>query len=168
MALKLRPPSTVPNDIRDFTRWCREALVEGIISEDNIEDSAVTLPKLADIPTDTLLGRSTIGTGPVQSIACTAAGRALIDDAAASDQRTTLGLGSAATENTGTSGAVVPLLSAANVHASATCTALGIGSATPVGTQAAIADTSGATITVLEAHINQIKAVLRAFGAIAP
>jgi len=46
--------------------------------------------------------------------AITAAGLALLDDADASAQRTTLGLGTAATQNTGTSGANVPLLNGAN------------------------------------------------------
>lgn len=44
----------------------------------------------------------------------TAAGLALLDDADNSAQRTTLALGTAATQNTGTSGATVPLLNAAN------------------------------------------------------
>lgn len=44
----------------------------------------------------------------------TAAGRALMDDAAASDQRTTLGLGTAAVKNIGTSGDTVPVLTADN------------------------------------------------------
>ncbi len=44
----------------------------------------------------------------------TAAGRAILDDANAAAQRTTLGLGTAATQNTGTSGANVPLLNAEN------------------------------------------------------
>ena len=42
--------------------------------------------------TDKLLGRSTAGAGAAEEITCTAAGRALIDDANAAAQRTTLGL----------------------------------------------------------------------------
>lgn len=48
------------------------------------------------LATDTLLGRATAGAGAVEEITCTAAGRALLDDATAADQRTTLGLGTAA------------------------------------------------------------------------
>jgi hypothetical protein len=39
---------------------------------------------------DRVLGRVTAGSGPVEEIVCTAAGRALLDDASAADQRTTL------------------------------------------------------------------------------
>lgn len=42
--------------------------------------------------TDKLLGRSTSGAGAGEEITCTAAGRALLDDADAAAQRTTLGL----------------------------------------------------------------------------
>lgn len=49
---------------------------------------------------DTLLGAVTAGA--VGEITCTAAGRALLDDANAAAQRTTLGLGSAATLTAGT------------------------------------------------------------------
>lgn len=49
--------------------------------------------------TDKLAGRSTAGAGAAEDITCTAAGRALLDDATAADQRSTLGLGTAATQN---------------------------------------------------------------------
>jgi hypothetical protein len=58
-----------------------------------IQADSVTYAKLQDVSaTDKVLGRSTAGAGVVEEIACTAAGRALIDDATAGDQRTTLGL----------------------------------------------------------------------------
>lgn len=167
MALQLRPFVSVPQDLRSWTRWIRESALTGTVATVNIEDNAVTLAKMAAVATDTLLGRATAGTGNIEAIACTAAGRALLDDAAASNQRTTLGLGTSAVVNTGTSGAVVPLLNGANTHASAKCTLFGIGSVTPIATEAANADTSGATLGQLETEVNQLKQTLRNFGLIA-
>jgi hypothetical protein len=57
-----------------------------------IDPNAVTFSKIQNVATDTLLGRSTSGTGNVETITCTAAGRALLDDANAAAQRTTLGI----------------------------------------------------------------------------
>lgn len=58
-----------------------------------IADDAVTYAKIQNVSaTDTLLGRSSAGAGDVEEIACTAAGRALLDDADAAAQRTTLGV----------------------------------------------------------------------------
>ena len=54
---------------------------------------AITYAKIQNVSaTDKLLGRSSSGAGDVEEITCTAAGRALIDDANATTQRTTLGL----------------------------------------------------------------------------
>lgn len=66
-----------------------------------IAADAVTYAKMQDVSaTDKVLGRETAGAGAVEEIACTAAGRALLDDANAAAQRTTLGLGAIATEAT--------------------------------------------------------------------
>jgi hypothetical protein len=131
-----------------------------------IAENTVTYQQLQDVSaTDRLLGRQSLGAGDPEEIVCTAAGRALLDDADATAQRATLGLGTAATQNTGTTGAVVPLLDGTNVHASGQFTAFGVG--TTATQQAANADTSGATLGDLETEVNQLKAVLRAFGLIA-
>lgn len=167
MALRLRPPIAMWRDLRELTKWCTEAILSGLVATENIEDGSVTLPKLADVATDKVLGRSTAGTGAVETITCTSAGRDLLDDANAAAQRTTLGLGTSAVVNTGTSGTTIPLLDGANTHASAKCTLFAVGSATPVGTQAANADTSGATLGQLEVEVNEIKALIRTFGMMA-
>jgi hypothetical protein len=65
-----------------------------------IDADAVTYAKIQDVSaTDRLLGRSTAGAGVVEEITCTAFARSILDDAAASDVRTTLGLGTAAVES---------------------------------------------------------------------
>jgi len=64
-----------------------------------IATGAVTLAKMANLATDTLIGRQTAGTGVPEAITCTAAGRNLLDDADAAAQRTTLGLGTLATQS---------------------------------------------------------------------
>jgi hypothetical protein len=76
---------------------------------------------------DRLLGRVSAGAGPAEEIVCTAAGRELINDADAAAQRTTLGLGTAATRNTGASGAAIPLLSTANTWSEAQTFGIGMG-----------------------------------------
>jgi hypothetical protein len=69
-------------------------LSAGIVGTTNIAGGAVTYSKIQDTSTtDVILGRSTAGGGTVEEISCTSAGRALLDDADAAAQRTTLGLG---------------------------------------------------------------------------
>jgi hypothetical protein len=73
---------------------------DAVVTAD-ILNASVTYAKIQNVSaTDRLLGRSTTGAGVVEEIVCTAAGRALIDDADAAAQRTTLGLGTMATQAT--------------------------------------------------------------------
>jgi hypothetical protein len=68
-----------------------------------LDNSAVTYAKIQNVSaTDKLLGRSSAGAGVVEEISLTAAGRALLDDADAAAQRTTLGLGTIATQDAST------------------------------------------------------------------
>lgn len=56
-----------------------------------IDNAVVTYAKIQNVSaTDKILGRSTAGAGTIEEITCTAAGRAILDDADASAQRTTL------------------------------------------------------------------------------
>lgn len=62
------------------------------VSTVKIQDAAVSYAKIQDVSAgDKVLGRIS-GAGDVEEIACTSAGRALIDDASAAAQRDTLGV----------------------------------------------------------------------------
>ena len=77
-----------------------DAIAAGEVGTSELASDAVTYDKLQNVSaTDRLLGRSAAGAGNVEEITCTAAGRALLDDADAAAQRTTLGLGTLATQD---------------------------------------------------------------------
>lgn len=155
----LRAFTTLPADMRQWSKWLAEALttsLQGTLDTSQITNEAVTFAKVQNVATDTLAGRATAGTGSLEQITCTAAGRALIDDASATAQRTTLGLGTAAVQNTGTSGANVPLLSTANTWTLAqtfskapvlpTYTVATVPSASPAGQLIYVSDETGGAV----------------------
>ena len=76
----------------------------GSIPTAAIADNAITFAKIQQVVSGVLLGRASAGSGNVESITLTEAGRALLDDADAAAQRTTLGLGTLATQNGSFSG----------------------------------------------------------------
>jgi hypothetical protein len=80
--------------IWDGSAWQQTTIGAGAIVNANVNASAaIAFSKLANVSaTDRLLGRSTAGAGAIEEVTCTAAGRALIDDADAAAQRTTLGV----------------------------------------------------------------------------
>lgn len=73
------------------------AVTTAKIADSSSATTGVTYAKIQQAAANTVLGRSASTLGVVQEITCTAAGRALLDDASAADQRTTLGLGAVAT-----------------------------------------------------------------------
>jgi hypothetical protein len=72
---------------------------DNTVTTAKLVNSNVTYAKIQNVSaTNKLLGRATAGAGVIEEIICTAAGRALIDDADAAAQRTTLGLGTISTQ----------------------------------------------------------------------
>lgn len=117
----------------------------GSIPTAAIEDNAVTFAKIQQVASDVLLGRASAGSGNVESITLTAAGRALLDDADAAAQRTTLGLGSLAVQNTVASG---------NYDAGSIVTA---DIANGAVTTAKLADSGVTTVKIVDANVTADK-----------
>jgi hypothetical protein len=116
-----------------------------------IANGVVTYAKMQNVSaTDRLLGRSTAGAGVVEEIPCTAAGRALLDDATAADQRATLALGTASTANTGTGASDVPTITQADARYAPignTITSVLTADSTPTSSTSYI-DVTGLSITL--------------------
>jgi hypothetical protein len=82
-----------------------------------IDNDVVSYAKIQNVSaTDRLLGRSTAGAGDIEEIVCTAAGRALLDDADAAAQLVTLGAAAVGqTTHVGTTAIALNRASAAQV-----------------------------------------------------
>jgi hypothetical protein len=121
------------------------------VATSSIDNDAVTYAKIQNVSvTDRLLGRVTAGAGDIEEIACTAAGRALLDDVDATAQRTTLGLGTAATS------ASSSFAAASHTHAIADVTGLqtaidGKAATSHTHTASQISDSTAAGRSVLTA-----------------
>lgn len=84
---------TVSSDLTSGASIAASIGSEVIVNGDISPSAGITYGKLQDVSaTDKLLGRSSAGAGDIEEIACTAAGRALLDDADAAAQRVTLGV----------------------------------------------------------------------------
>jgi hypothetical protein len=92
---------------RHITSGAEDAAAK-LVETADVSNDQITYAKIQNVSaTDKLLGRSTAGAGDIEEIACTGAGRALIDDADNTAQRTTLGLGGAAVLSVGSSAGTV-------------------------------------------------------------
>ena len=135
-------------------------------ADHTVDDNTLVAAKLSASATDVVFGRSTAGAGAGEEIAVTAAGRAILDDADATAQRTTLGLGTLATQsgtfsgtssgtNTGDqtniSGNAATVTTNANLTGPITSTgnATAIASQTGTGTTFVVSDTPTLTTPVL-------------------
>lgn len=97
----------------------------------------------------------TTGSDVYATTALTAFARTILDDTTAAAMRTTLGLGTSSTVNTGTSGATVPLLNGANTWAAAQTFSLApvMTAGATLGSGVSFGSNLGASATDLSKHI---------------
>lgn len=143
--------NSITSDKIESSAVTANQLSSGAVTTAKLDSAAVTYDKIQNVSaTDRLLGRSTAGAGSVEEIACTAAGRALLDDADAASQRATLGLGTIATGNgTWTDGGSFSGTSSGTNTGDQTITLTGPVTGTGTGTFATAITASAVTETAL-------------------
>jgi hypothetical protein len=107
------------NNLSDVANASTARTNLGLAIGTNVQAYDAGLQSIAGLTTEADRSIYTTASDTYAVYTLTAAGRAILDDADASAQRTTLGLGTAALKNTGTSGDAVPLLNAANTFSAA-------------------------------------------------
>ena len=95
--VKIASGTITANNIANDTITAAQ-LAPASVANSELAGAAVTYDKIQNVTADRLIGRTT-GVGSAEEIPLTAAGRALLDDADAAAQRSTLGLGTLATQN---------------------------------------------------------------------
>lgn len=115
------------NNLSDLSNYTAARFNLGLVIGTTVQAYNANLAAEAGLTTAANKITYWTGSGTASLTDLTSFGRSLIDDADASAGRTTLGLGTAATKNTGTSGNNVALLDGSNVW-SATSTVFGPGS----------------------------------------
>ena len=95
--VKIASGTITANNIANDTITAAQ-LAPASVANSELAGAAVTYDKIQNVTADRLIGRTT-GVGSAEEIPLTAAGRALLDDADAAAQRSTLGLGTLATQD---------------------------------------------------------------------
>lgn len=96
----LTDTATIDFTYDDATNAITADVKASSISTTQLADDGVTYAKIQNVSaTDRLLGRSTAGAGDIEEITCTSFARTILDDANAAAARTTLELGTLATQS---------------------------------------------------------------------
>lgn len=107
---------TIANNLSDLDNAATARTNLGLVIGTNVQAYSAGLQSLAGLTTVADRMVYTTASDTYATTTLTSFARTLLDDTSAAAARTTLGLGTAATQATGTSGATIPLLNGDNTH----------------------------------------------------